>query len=105
MKVSERIAALAPAKPPAASRYQRTPGSLGRWMDRAGADFTLAGRIEGLLTCSPEYLTRLCTADRGGYQNLQRALADMVARHVALVDGATELHGRIEAALAAGGGV
>ncbi len=102
--ISARLAAASPAKPPAAPRFQRVPGGLGLWMDKAGADFTLAGRIEGLATCSDAYLARLAQADRGGYENLLRALGEMVARHVALVDGATELHGRIESALAAGGG-
>lgn len=103
MKASERLAAMTPPKPPAATHFQRNPGSLGRWMDRAGADFTLAGRIEGLATCSDSYLVRLAQVDSAGYRNLQRALADLVARHVGLIDGATELHDRIARALAGGG--
>ena len=102
MKVSERIAALAPPAASAATAYQRNPGHAGRWLDRAAADFGTAGKIEKLATVSDPYLASLIRADRAGFENLSRARADLIGRHAPLIEGAGALFTKIEAALAAG---
>lgn len=101
--VLENQAPPAPSKPPAPPAYQRNPGSAGRWLDRASADFALAGKVEALSRTSDNMLASLVRADSPGYENLAGALENLITRHASLVAGARVLHGRIAAALAGGG--
>jgi len=103
MNAPQRLAAPAPPKPPAPPAYQRTPGNAGRWLDRASADFALAGKVEALSRTSDNMLASLVRADSPGYENLAAALAALIGRHAPLLEGARALHQRIAAALAGGG--
>ena len=85
----------APASP---APYRRTPNSLAQWMVKAAKDFALLGRVERLLEVDKDMLASLVRAASAEHEVLLQSLADLVERHVAIVDAATEAHEALIAA-------